>query len=202
MVLFQLQLLKQFREQLEQLDKNQNNFEQNAFTWAPNISILKKVSTEQQGWGKIQCAHLTPQIEMRLNSHFSNCFCKRNPLGLYTESSICSRVFVNGCSEKFHKVHRKRPETEYILVKLQTQTYKYTKIKTRTPSQVLSRRFCEMFQIRFFRELLEQLLQVRQDDHAEAYLEPHQTFKMELFWKKVNGFPLLTIFAKSSILHV
>ena len=37
---------------------------------------------------------------------------------------------------------------------------------------------------------------------SEAYLEPLQTSKTELFAKIVNGFKLLTVFAKSSILEV
>ena len=37
---------------------------------------------------------------------------------------------------------------------------------------------------------------------SEAYAEPCQTSKMELFTEIVNGFEPLTIFAKSSILHV
>ena len=37
---------------------------------------------------------------------------------------------------------------------------------------------------------------------AKTYLEPRQISKMELFEKLVNGFQLLTIFIKSSILDV
>ena len=38
--------------------------------------------------------------------------------------------------------------------------------------------------------------------NSEAYSEPCQTSKMEVFTKIVNGFSFLTIFAKSSILDV
>ena len=38
--------------------------------------------------------------------------------------------------------------------------------------------------------------------NPEAYLEPCQTSKMELFTKIVNGFSYLNIFAKSSISDV
>ena len=37
---------------------------------------------------------------------------------------------------------------------------------------------------------------------VEAYSEPCQASKMELFTKKVNYFQSLTIFAKSSILDI
>ena len=37
---------------------------------------------------------------------------------------------------------------------------------------------------------------------GEVYSEPSRTSKMELFTKKFNGFFLLTIFAKNSILDV
>ena len=37
---------------------------------------------------------------------------------------------------------------------------------------------------------------------AEAYLEPSQTSKMELFMKTVNDFQLLTNYAKSFVLDV
>ena len=39
-------------------------------------------------------------------------------------------------------------------------------------------------------------------DVIEAYLEPLQTSKLELFAKIVNGFKPLTVFSKSSILDV
>ena len=37
---------------------------------------------------------------------------------------------------------------------------------------------------------------------SEAYSEPYQTSKMELFLKKVSGLKHVTIFSKSSILDV
>ena len=36
----------------------------------------------------------------------------------------------------------------------------------------------------------------------EAYLDPNQLFRMELFAKIIKGFQAITIFAKSSILDV
>ena len=41
-----------------------------------------------------------------------------------------------------------------------------------------------------------------QEAKPEAYSKPSQTSKLELFAKTVNGFKPLTIFAKSSTLHV
>ena len=38
--------------------------------------------------------------------------------------------------------------------------------------------------------------------NSEAYSEPCQTTKIEVFAKKVNSFSFFTIFAKSSILDV
>ena len=38
--------------------------------------------------------------------------------------------------------------------------------------------------------------------NSEAYLEPCQTFKLEVFAKIVNGFSFLSIFGKSSIFYV
>ena len=40
------------------------------------------------------------------------------------------------------------------------------------------------------------------EDNSEAYSEPCQTSKMEVFEKITNGFSFLVIFAKSSILDV
>lgn len=41
---------------------------------------------------------------------------------------------------------------------------------------------------------------VSEELRKEAYLEPHQTFKMDLFKEIVNGFKSLNIFEKSFIL--
>ena len=43
---------------------------------------------------------------------------------------------------------------------------------------------------------------MKMNESTEVYSELCQTYKMELFAKIVNGFQLLTIFAKNAILDV